>query len=104
MRIHYRDEINDDANENIPAGNYRINSNKTATSESFEYKAKMVEKTPTIVSRLDTEVIATLKLLSNVWRSLDLRLINSKIELNFSWSGYCVAVLETKITSNNKLK
>ena len=37
---YYRDEVNDDANENNAAGNYRIN-NKTTTSKSFEYKTKI---------------------------------------------------------------
>ena len=31
----YSDEVNDGANENHPAGNYRINNNKTTTSKSF---------------------------------------------------------------------
>ena len=31
----YSDEVNDGANENNPAGNYRINNNKTTTSKSF---------------------------------------------------------------------
>ena len=29
---YYRDEVNDDANENGDAGNYRINNNMTTTS------------------------------------------------------------------------
>ena len=29
---YYRDEVNDDANENGDAGNYRINKNMTTTS------------------------------------------------------------------------
>ena len=29
---YYRGEVNDDANENSDAGNYRINNNKTTTS------------------------------------------------------------------------
>ena len=35
---YYRDEVNDDANENNDAGNYRVNNEKTMTSKSFEYK------------------------------------------------------------------
>ena len=34
----YEDKINDSANENNDANNYRINKNKTTTSKSFEYK------------------------------------------------------------------
>ena len=36
----YKDEVNDDANENNDAGNYRRNNNKTTASKSFEYKTK----------------------------------------------------------------
>ena len=34
---YYRDEINNDANENV---NNRINNSKTITIQSFEYKRK----------------------------------------------------------------
>ena len=33
---YYRDKVNNAANENNDAGNYRINNNKTTTSKSFE--------------------------------------------------------------------
>ena len=39
---YYRDKINDSANENNDANNYRINNNKTTTSKSFEYKTKVI--------------------------------------------------------------
>ena len=42
---YYRDEVNDNANENN-ADNKRINNNKTITSKSFEYKAKLIGSTP----------------------------------------------------------
>ena len=35
---YYRDEINDSANENNDANNYRITNKKTTTNKSFEYK------------------------------------------------------------------
>ena len=40
-----RDEVNNDANGNNDAGNYRINKNNT-TSKSFEYKTKIIGRTP----------------------------------------------------------
>ena len=43
---YYRDEINDSANENNDVDNYRINNNKTTTSEFFEYKTKIISRTP----------------------------------------------------------
>ena len=42
---YYRDEVNHDANENNDADNYIINSNKTTTSKSFEYKTKIIAST-----------------------------------------------------------
>ena len=38
----------------------------------------------------DAEVVVPLKYLSNFWRSLDSPLINCEIELDLSWSKYCV--------------
>ena len=81
---YYRDEINDSANENNCANNYRINNNKTATSKSFEYQTKLIESTPNNNSSLNAEVVVPLKDFSNVWRSLDLPLINCEIELDLA--------------------
>ena len=64
----YSDEINDSANENNDADNYRINKNTTTMSKSFEYKTKITGKTPMNASRLNAEVVVPLKYLSNYWR------------------------------------
>ena len=61
---YYRDEINDDANENMAANN-RINDNKTITSKSFEYKAKSIGCTLSNNNILDAEVVVQLTDLSN---------------------------------------
>ena len=61
---YYRDEINDDANENMAANN-RINDNKTITSKSFEYKAKSIGRTLSNNNILDAEVVVQLTDLSN---------------------------------------
>ena len=52
------------------AANYKINSNKTATSKSFEHKTKLIRSTPNNNSRLNAEVIALSKYLSNFWINL----------------------------------
>ena len=62
---YYRNEINDSANENNDAENCRINNNKTTTSKSFAYKAKIIGKTPNHNNMLDAEVVVPLKYLSN---------------------------------------
>ena len=83
-----RDKINDEANENNTVYN-KIKKDKTITSKSFEYKTKIIGRTPADNNTLDSEVVVPLRYLSNFWRSLDLPLINCEIELNLSWSnGY----------------
>ena len=62
---YYRDEVNHDANENNPAGNYKTNNNKKATSELFECKTKITASTPENNRRFDTKIVALLKHLSN---------------------------------------
>ena len=39
---YYRDEVNNETNENIDAGNYRKNNSKTMRSKSFEYMTKII--------------------------------------------------------------
>ena len=46
---YYRDDINDDENENDNANNNRINNDKQITSKSFEYKKKIIGRTPAII-------------------------------------------------------
>ena len=64
--------MNDDANENNDAGNYRISRSKRAISKSFQHKTKITLSTPDDNSRLEEEV--------------DLPFINCEIELNLSRS------------------
>ena len=78
---YYRDEANDSANE-IDDNDNKINSDKVTASESLEYKTKIVGSKPNHNSRLNAEVVISLKYLSNFWRSLDLPFINCEIELD----------------------
>ena len=48
LQNYYRNGINDDAMENDNANDKRIKNNKTITSKSFEYKTKIIGKTPNI--------------------------------------------------------
>ena len=87
LQNYYRNELNNDANENVNNG---INNNKTIANKFFEYKTKLIGSTPDDNNVLDTAVVVLLKYLSNFWRSLDLPLINCKIELDLSWSKECI--------------
>ena len=81
---YFRDGVNDFADENNDANNFRINDNKTTATKSFEYKTKLIGSTSNDDSRLDAEIVVPLKYLGNFCRSLDLLLINCQIELDLS--------------------
>ena len=76
----YRDKINDDVDKNGASNS--INNNKKIISKSFEYRAKIIGRTPDDNNTLDTEAVVLLKYLSNFWRFLDLPLIDCEIEFD----------------------
>ena len=85
------------------ANNNRTN-NKTVTSKSFEYKTKLLQSTPDDNNILGAKVV-TLKYLSNFQRSVDLLLINCKIQFDLYWSKECIIseILIANIPNANPL-
>ena len=78
---------NDDPNDNI------------TQSESFKSKIKITGKTPAAGNTKDIEIIVPLKYLCNFWRTLEMPVINCKVNLILTWSPTCVissAIGETK--------
>ena len=65
-------------------------------SDSFKYKIKLLGDIPQLdadavgVGRLNVKVVVPLKYLSNIFRSLEMPLINCKIKLNLTWKKECV--------------
>ena len=57
---YYRDEVDDDENE-INNANNKINSSKTITSKSVEYKTKIKRRTPAGNNTLDAEIVVPLR-------------------------------------------
>ena len=51
---------------------------------SFKYKSSL------ITNRNDVKIAVPLKYLSNFWRSLEMLLINCKVELSLTWDPNCV--------------
>ena len=96
---YYEDKINEDANENNNANNYRINHNKARTSKSFECNAKTKGRMANGSNILDAEVAALLKYLSNFWRYLDLSLNDCEIEIDLKWTKNCI-IPEISITAS----
>ena len=64
-------------------------------SRSFKYKAALVGKTPDAVNNTNssvknTKIVVPLKYLSNIWRSLEMPLINYKVYLELNWIEKCI--------------
>ena len=64
-------------------------------SQSFRYKAVLVGKTANAVNNTtssvkNTKIVVPWKYLSNVWGSLEMPSVNSKIHLELDWIKDCV--------------
>ena len=75
---------------------YKDDPNDNLTdSESFKSKVKITGNTPNDGNTKDVEIIVLLKYLSNFWRTLEMPLINCKVNLIFTWSKDCVIINST---------
>ena len=70
-------------------------NNNLANSESFEFKVKITGKNPAADNEKDVEIMVPLKYLSNFWRTLEMPLINSEVNLILTWSSTCVIANST---------
>ena len=61
-------------------------------SKSFDYKVKLLGNPNHVggIARLNVKIVVSLKYLSNIFRSLEMPLINCKIKLNLTWKKKCV--------------
>ena len=57
---------------------------------SFKYKASLITNTEANGTKKGIKIVVPLKYLSNFWRSLEMPLINCKIELSLKWIENCV--------------
>ena len=76
---YYRDEPNDNL----------------VDSESFKSKIKITGETPAAGNEKDVETMVSLKYLGNFWRTLEMPLINCKVNLILTWSSTCVITNST---------
>ena len=73
--------------EDIPAVNNNgeiVEFNGANATDSFNFKAKITGQTG------DKGLMVQLKYLSNFWRTFEMPLINSEINLILTWSENCV--------------
>ena len=66
-----------------------------ANSESFKYKVKITGKTLPADNEKNVEIMIPLKYLSNFWRTLEMLLINTEVNLILTWSSTCVITNST---------
>ena len=57
---------------------------------SFKYKASLIGNTENNGTKNGVKIAVPLKYLSNFWRSLEMPLINCKVELSLRWIENCV--------------
>ena len=103
---YYRDELNDDANLNNFAKNNVVSSN------SFQYKSKIIGNTYNVGSAVipaaggarvvnpnydannsgkkNVELAIPLKYLGTFWRALNMPLISCEVSLELKWNKTCV--------------
>ena len=62
-----------------------------ATTNSFKIKEKLTGQTGNYGTK-NCEIMVPLKYLSNIWRTLEMPLINYEINLDLNWSENCVIV------------
>ena len=75
------------------ATNFNGNIENTDDFKSVKYKAKLFGNTEADnATRIlkNTKVVVPLKYLSNFWKSLELPLVNCKVELKLKWTNYFV--------------
>ena len=68
--------------------NAEVSNNDNAPS--FKYKANLIGNTETDRTKKRVKIAVPLKYLNNFWRSLELPLINCKVELSLRWIENCV--------------
>ena len=75
-----RDEIENNAT---------VNNDNNAPS--FKYKASIIGNTKNDGTKNGVKIAVPLKYLSNFWRSLEMPLINCKVEISLKWIENCVS-------------
>ena len=79
----------------IPAVNNNgniVDFNGANATDSFDFKTKITRQTNNNGRIDDVEIMVPLRHLSNFWRTLEMPLINCKVELILPWSANCVII------------
>ena len=73
------------------ANNEITNFTEDNLTDSFKFKAKIIGETGNNGTK-GVEIMVPLKYLSNIWRTLEMPLINCEVNLILTWSSTCVLI------------
>ena len=92
--IEYSDNYSDTSGSLWQFKRDEIINNADVTNDnnapSFKYKANLIGNTENNGTKNGVKIAIPLKYLSNFWRSLEITLINCKIELSLKWYERCI--------------
>ena len=90
--------------KDIPAVNNNVIIDFTGNNrtDSFHFKVKMIGQTGDNGTK-NVEIMVPLKYLSNLWRTLEMPLINCKVNFILTWSRNCVIVSSDDANQNATL-
>ena len=87
--IQYIDNYSDTSGSLWDFKRYEIINNADVTNDDnaslFKYKASIIGNTENNGRKNGVKIAVPLKYLSNFWRSLEMPLINCKVELSLKW-------------------
>ena len=92
--IEYSDNYSDTSGSLWDFKRDEIVNNADVTNDdnapSFKYKASLIGNTEDNATKNGVKIALPLKYLSNFWRSLEIPLINCKVEISLNWIENCV--------------
>ena len=92
--IEYSDNYSDTSGSLWDFKRDEIVNNADVTNDnnapSFKYKANLIGNTENNGTKNGVKIAVSLKYLSNFWRSLEMPLINCKVELSLKWNENCI--------------
>ena len=92
--IEYSDNYSDTSGSLWGFKRDEIDNNAEVTNDdnapSFKYKASLIGNTETDETKKGVKIAVPLKYLRYIWRSLEMPLLNCKVELSLRWIENCV--------------
>ena len=97
--IEYSDNYSETSGSLCDFKSDEIENNTNVTNDnnapSFKYKANFIGNTENNGRKEGVKIAVPLKYLSSFWRSLEMPLINCKVELSLKWIENCVLTSAT---------